>query len=324
MEAQVMDALNVLVLGGNGFVGRHAVAALGACGHRVIIGSRYTTLRDQSSARAGRPAPAVRQVKLHRLLSAQDWLPLLADVDVVLNCVGILRERPGERYDAVHHRAPAALASACSQIGKRLIHVSALGLSPQARSGFIRSKLDGERALRAAAPDCVIVRPSLLDGDGGFGARWLRALARSPVHPLPAGAVARARMAPLSVRDLGEALARLCDRDCGGPRTLEFGGPASLGMREYLAALRAPHRGRAWCVEVPHWLARLASHLCDLLHWSPYSFGHLELMSADNLPAINALPTILGRAPAAVGSSAAALHADADAAPRQPAPAYPR
>ena len=325
-----MSARNVLVLGGNGFVGRHAVAALIANGHRVVVGSRragdhrtaQSTLLTTRSASIATcmSAPAVREIKLHQLLTTDAWLPLIADVDVVLNSVGILRERPGERYAAVHHRAPAALASACARSGKRLIHVSALGLSPHAHSGFIRSKLDGEAALRAALPDCLIVRPSLLDGDGGFGARWLRALARCPLHAVQAGA--SGRIAALSVRDLGEALAKLCAHDHGGPRIVELGGPASLTMREYLSALRPPHLGRAPCIEVPDWLARAASHLCDLLHWSPLSFGHLELMSKDNLPQSNALPTILGRAPIAVGARApgeapdAATVTDAGAAPQ--------
>ncbi len=304
-----MDTVSVLVLGGNGFIGRHAVASLRRSGHRVIVGSRH----------AGALGQSVREVKMQRLLRAEDWLALIADVDVVLNCVGILRERPSERYDVIHHRAPAALAGACAATGKRLIHVSALGLSSQARSRFIRSKRDGERAIHAAAPDCVIVRPSLLDGDGGFGARWLRRLASAPVHMVPAGA--RGRVAALSVRDLGVALARLCGHDDGGARALEFGGPVAMTMREYLAVLRAPHLRAAPCIEIPHWLARLASHLCDLLHWSPYSFGHFELMCADNLPAVNALPAVLGRAPLSVGTGAPRPGAEPEASALGPSSA---
>ncbi|MCE2946625.1 MAG: NAD-dependent epimerase/dehydratase family protein [bacterium] len=303
------SVLNVLVLGGNGFIGRHAVAALRGVGHRVIVGSRTTGSNRQGTPLDVNPALEMRQVRLHQLLEAEDWMPLIRDVDVVLNCVGILRERPGESYDTVHHRGPAALARACARSDKRLLHVSALGLSSQARSRFIRSKLQGEQALRDAAPDCVIVRPSLLDGDGGFGAGWLRALARFPVHVVPGGPGAHARMAPLSARDLGEALARLCVRSHGSPTTLDFGGPASLSMREYLSVLRPARLGQAWCLVVPRWLARIGSHVCDLFHWSPYSFGHFELMSKDNLPKVNALPAVLGRAPVAIGAAPSACDA---------------
>src|SRR5262245_61065825 len=109
-------------------------------------------------------------------------------------------------------------------------------------------------------------------------------------------------MAPLDVRDLGEALATLCERPGKDWREVDLGGNARRTMAEYLAALRAVHDERpALRIPVPAPLARLGAHLCDLLHFSPYSFGHLELMRRDNAPAMNALPALLGRAPTLVG-----------------------
>ncbi|HLB15121.1 MAG TPA: NAD-dependent epimerase/dehydratase family protein [Burkholderiales bacterium] len=288
--------MKVLVLGGAGFVGRHVAAELLARGRRVVIGTRRP-------GRAGRRLTATavrcerREVHFERLAAAESWPPLLAGVDVVVNCVGILRERGAETYDSVHHRAPAALASACARSGARLIHVSALGLHEGARSGFITSKLAGERAVAASGADYLIVRPSLLDGEGGFGARWLRWLARWPVHLVPADAIGR--IAALHVHDLGEAIAVLCESGanlCG--REVEVGGSESWTMAEYLAVLRSERSTRpVMSVAVPPWLARIASHLCDAAHFSPFSFGHLELMRRDNAPRANALPALLGRAP---------------------------
>jgi NADH dehydrogenase len=181
--------------------------------------------------------------------------------------------------------------------------VSALGLHDGAASGFLRSKLAGERALLARRLDCVIVRPSLLDGEGGFGARWLRRMAAWPLHLVPASAAGC--IAPLDVRDLGDAIAALCERPPGAaPREVELGGAHRRAMREHLCALRALHRpaaAPATAIAVPNWLARLGSHACDLLHFSPFSFGHLELMGRDNVPRVNVLPELLGRAPRAVG-----------------------
>src|SRR4029079_9648837 len=107
--------------------------------------------------------------------------------------------------DRVHRLAPAALAEACRLRGLRLVHVSALGLQADARSRFLRSKLAAELALKASGADWRIVRPSLLDGEGGYGAKWLRFLSRFPIHALPADA--KGKIAALDVRDLGEALA---------------------------------------------------------------------------------------------------------------------
>ena len=87
-----------------------------------------------------------------------------------------------------------------------------------------------------------------------------------------------------------------------GCRVAELGGLDAFTMANYLSALRR-NRGLspAHCATVPMPIARVASHLCDTLHVSPFSFGHLELMQSDNVPAINALPALLGHAPRRIG-----------------------
>ena len=286
--------MKVLVLGGRGFIGRHAVAALRAAGHEVRVGSR-------------RQRPGLLPVRLERLRSVEEALALLDGAEAVLNCVGILRERWfGESYAAVHARAPALLAEASREAGLRYLHVSALGLRHPHRSGFLTSKLAGEQAIVACGGDFRIVRPSLLDGRGGFGARWLRLFAALPLH-LRARA-ARGRIAALDVAELGEALAALCTHEIAAnaavsERCFELGGPQALALDDYLGALRG---SAPWArLRVPDWLCRGVAHACDLLHFSPFSFGHWELLQHDNLPQPNRLAELLGRAPRALGDAPA-------------------
>ena len=296
--------MRVLVLGGSGFVGRHAAAALLARGHSVVIGTRNpkrALAKLPPALRASFHNVELRETHLESLTTRYIWQPLLGDIDAVVNCVGILRERGSETFDRVHGMAPAALGEACARLGLRLVHVSALGLRPEARSFFLCSKLVAEKKIMASGADYSIVRPALLDGEGGFCAAWLRRVAAWPVHFYPWGA--RGRMAPLHVRDLGEAIAVLCERGGEGRREVELGGSAKRTMPEYLAALRAKNSARpALRLPVPALLARLGSHLCDLLHFSPFSYGHLELMRRDNLPQANMLSALIGRAPTPVGA----------------------
>ena len=304
--------MRVLVLGGTGFIGRHVALALTARGHEVVIGTR-------APRRAARRLPALlrgcelREAHFERLCTRRAWHSLVAGCDTVVNAVGILRERGAETYDLVHHRAPAALGAACAFGGRRLIHISALGLHEDAHSAFLTSKLAGERAIAASGARYSIVRPSLLDGEGGYGARWLRWVARWPVHFVPA--VARGRIAVLHVVDLGEAIARLCE-EASGFQEVELGGNAAFTMAEYLAVLRG--KG-AVQISVAPWLARALSHLCDLAHFSPFSFGHLELLHRDNVPCPNALPRLLGREPLAVVGRRGEVFEPAPIALRRPA-----
>lgn len=287
--------IRVLVLGGTGFIGRHAVAALHELGMKLVIGTRHPA-RHESAYSFARLAEA----RFEQLLQPVAWTTLLKDIDVVVNCVGILRQRSGESYDDVHHRAPAALATACANAGIRLIHTSALGLHEGAKSRFLSSKLLGEKAIEASGSDYAIVRPSLLDGEGGFGARWLRGLARSPVHFIPVGA--RGGIAAMTAVDLGHAFAALAAFDSlVNHRQVELGGRHLYGYAEYLRALRADYTAAAVLqLSLPDWLARLGAHVCDVLHFSPFSFGHWILLQRDNVPVPNRLPELLQREPAAI------------------------
>ena len=290
--------MRILILGGTGFIGRHAAAALRGRGHTVVIGTRHPRRALAKLPPALRDCD-MRETHLESLTTRYVWQPLLEDVEVVVNCVGILRERGGETYDRVQHMAPAALAHACQRLGLRLVHVSALGLRESAPSGFLSSKWLGERAVAKSGADYSIARPSLLDGEGGFGARWLRRVANWPVHFIPTQA--RGRMAALQVTDLADALVTLCEaRGREDLRVVELGGRERRTMAEHLAALRT-HDRPALRLPVPGPLALLASAVCDLLHFSPYSFAHLELMRRDNVPAMNVLQALIGRAPAPVG-----------------------
>ena len=292
-----MTSVNVLVLGGKGFIGRHASRAMHGAGLAVTIGTRHPARHDGAIPLAG-----CREVRFECLVKSEEWLPLLKGMHVVVNCVGILRQRPGESYDDIHHRAPAALAKACAALSIRLIHTSALGLHEGAKSGFLSSKLRGERVIAASGCDYSIVRPSLLDGEGGFGASWLRGLSRSPLHMIPRGA--RGGIAAMRCTDLGEAFAALAKLpSLSSHREVELGGVHAFGYAEYLRELRSGYTTTAALqLGMPDWLTRLGAHICDALHFSPFSYGHWILLQRDNIPFPNRLPELLGRAPHPIDS----------------------
>ena len=298
---------SVLVLGGAGFIGRHTVAALLDARARVVIGTRFPgPMGKRTPPHSAALDAEQREIKLERLGNPDDWRELIDDVDAVVNCVGILRQRRRETYDAVHRRAPTALAVACKDEGKRFVHISALGLEQPAKSRFLTSKRAGENGIRSNGDDWIIARPSLLDGAGGFGATWLRGIARLPIFIAPADA--KGRIAALDVGELGEALARLALDDAESlrlarSRIFELGGAESWEFRNYVYALRRTYtRTRSWCVPIPGLLARVGAHLCDVFHITPFSFGHWELLQRDNVPSENRLAELLGRNPVSVVS----------------------
>jgi uncharacterized protein YbjT (DUF2867 family) len=282
-------SMRVLVLGGNGFIGRNIAAKLQLQGAQVVIGSRKVAKQSNQL-----------QVKMQDMQQAEDWLTIINSFDVVVNSVGILRERKNETYSDIHTFAVESLADACATLQVKLIHISAIGLSATAKSGFITSKYWGEQAILASGSNALIVRPSLLDGEGGYGAKWFRRVA---TWPLQFVMKSDGLVAPLQVTDLGEAVANLVMNNTQTPNIVELGGSETLSIPAYLRLLRQRSgKAKALQLNAPKWAVRLASHVFDVFAWTPLSFGHFELMQGYNVPAVNMLPQLLGRKPAEVGN----------------------
>ncbi|PPD56620.1 MAG: hypothetical protein CTY10_03215 [Methylotenera sp.] len=280
--------MRVLVLGGNGFIGSNIVNSLNKLGAEVFVGGR--NLINKSS---------VITVRMENMGKANKWIPLLNEFDVVINAVGILRERKGESYNDIHAKAPSALAKACAKLDIRLVHISAIGLSAQAKSGFIISKYLGEQSIIRNDANVVIVRASLLDGQGGYGARWFRRVACWPIQFVMQS---EGLIAPLQVTDLADAVANLVVNKIKTPNIIELSGVETMSIPDYLQLLRLRMgKDRAIQINVPKSLVRLASHVFDMYALTPLSFGHFELMQGYNVPAINKLSFLLGREPQLVG-----------------------
>lgn len=283
----------ILVLGGHGFIGRHAIEALNKLGHTPTIGTRAPQPNETQNVQ--------RKVCFEDFCATEDWLKLTEEYDVVLNCVGILRPTATASYQHIHHQTPRCLAYACAQSATRFVHVSALGLESTDRSAFLTTKLAGEMAIQDTTADWIIVRPSLLDGEGGYGAAWLRGVARLPIFLRPSDA--QGAIAALAVKDLGIALAQLCVKSATAlnldhSRIYELGGTTTYTFEQYIRALRTRHyETHALAIPLPSLIARLGAHICDGLRFSPFSFGHWELLRKDNVPAENRLPELLGHPP---------------------------
>jgi len=286
----------VLLLGGYGFIGRYTASALNKRGAKVLIGTRGMRRAKRYRDAAPEHLFEERKICFHKALSAADWEFALADVDVVINCVGLLRERRGESFSDVHHRAVAALAVACAERNIPLVHMSALGVT-YAHDDYCVSKLLGEQAILNSGCAAYIVRSSLVDAPDGYGASWFRKLAQWPVWPLPAAA--NKFLSPTGVSDLAEALATLALHNTPPVKAtiLETGCGEWFTLESYLKRLRKPGRLSPLVIRVPQKLALFVAAVCDWFNLTPYTLGHHHLLEFNSVPGKNDLPKILRRSP---------------------------
>jgi uncharacterized protein YbjT (DUF2867 family) len=258
----------ILVIGAYGF--------LGAAITRALLAAGYSVLGFGRSARTGRrvlPAAEWAQGDLRRMTDPGAWSETLKGVSAVVNAAGALQDGPCDDLEAVHHRAIRALLEACANGGvRRFVQISAVGVSPDAATEFLRSKARGDAAVRASGLDWEILRPGMVIGPDAYGGTALiRGLAALPwVQPLafpqaPVQCVALADVAHATLMAVEGGLPRGTEADLVTPE------PVALG------AVLAAHRrwlglAPARAIALPGWAIRLAGAAADglgRLGWRP-------------------------------------------------------
>ncbi len=232
-----MKLENVLVTGGSGFIGRHLVSALCAQGFNVTVPTRH---RERAKHLILLPTADVVQADVQAPGALER---LVRGKQAVVNLVGILHSRPGRRdergpndygpdFARVHVELPQAIVAACRAQGvKRLLHVSALGISAAAPSEYLRSKAIGEQAVLAADDlEVTALRPSVVFGPEDRFLNQFALLARlAPVLAVPCP---QARFQPVYVGDVARAIIRAIDDPDTHGKAYELCGPRQYSLKE--------------------------------------------------------------------------------------------
>ena len=302
LPSQVDPVANVLVLGGSGFVGRSLCEQLvtrnGGADGRITVPSR----RPQRAAHL-RSLPTLELVDANLHDDAQ-LAQLVAGRDAVVNLVAVLHGSEAE-FQMAHVTLPRRLAAACKAAGvRRVVHVSALGVSDAAAhaapSRYLRSKTQGERVLREAGLDLTLLRPSVIFGEHD---RFINLFARlQAVFPLMPLAGADARFQPVWVDDVARAIVACLERPETMGQTYECVGPTQYSLAD-LVRLAGRWSGHVRPVlPLPAFAGRLQALVMECLPGEP-------LMSRDNLDSMRVANVATPGAPglAALGIEATAI-----------------
>ncbi|MFI4870838.1 MAG: NAD(P)H-binding protein [Phycisphaerales bacterium JB061] len=218
----------VAVAGATGFVGRHITAELLSRGYGVRALVRNTSkasevFRDVEGRDRLTPVQADR-------VTAESASRLVEGAAACINCIGIIREQQGQRFETLHVRVPELLTKACNQHGvERFVQISALGADPDGRAEYQKTKHAGEGVVRRSGIDWTILRPSLVLGTGGEMSEMMVDWARGKSQPflfmpyftrradgqwnlLPSETVDPA-IAPIPVTDLAKAACDALDNE---------------------------------------------------------------------------------------------------------------
>jgi uncharacterized protein YbjT (DUF2867 family) len=249
--------VRVLVAGVTGFIGASVAAALQQDGHAVTGITRR---------KIHRPLYEVSTLDMRTAREA-DWLPLLRDIDAVVNCVGVLQDNYADSTHAAHVDGPGALFAACEAASvRKVIHFSAIGMDRETPTEFSRSKARGDLALMDSHLDWIILRPSVVVGESAYGGSALfRGLAALPLLPrLPLAG----QIQVVQLTDLVSTVLFFLRQDAPKCVAIELAGPERLTLEEVVDEYRMWMGQRpARRLQLPHWVMRAAYLLGDFAGW---------------------------------------------------------
>lgn len=276
--------MRILLVGATGFIGRHLLRALQAEGHSLIATSR-------SGHGAAWPGVEWQALDLASLATGSAPFHWPEGIDLLINAAGVL-STDASQLSAVQDQGARALFDLAAANSARVIQLSALGAGEQPDIPFLASKAMADKHLLGLNTPAVVLRPSLVLGEGGASSGWLNRLSPWPLIPM---LNTQARAQPLHVDDLVAAVLGLLRHWPEQSGVLPLVGPQSMTLPQLLDQLRA---AQGWAparyLQVPAPLAALGARLGSRLGWRALNTQTLSLARRDNLADTEVMRAAIG------------------------------
>lgn len=271
------ETFTVTVFGGTGFLGRRVVSRLLDRNVVVRVATRHPQ-RARELFGAANVQPMTADIHDERSVAEA-----LSGARGAVNAVSLYVEQGGATFHSVHVEAARRIAALARRSGvKRLVHVSGLGVELPSTSPYIRSRGEGEQAVRSEFAEASFIRPAVMFGpDDAFLTVIIKLLRQLPAYPLFGRG--RTRLQPAYVEDVAQAITAMLLRPETPIAILECAGPRIYSYRELLQAVAAAAGVRSALFPVPFTVWHALARVAEFLPHPPVTRNQVELMKIDNV-----------------------------------------
>lgn len=276
--------MNILVLGGDGFIGRHLCAELHERGHDVTELSRTANpnvLPDGVDTLRG------------NVTDYESIVSAFEGRDAVVNLVALSpMTRPNggeERHLEVHLGGTKHVLRAAEEHGvARVLQQSALGADPNGPTHYIRAKGQAEAVMRDSDREWTITRPSIVFGEAGHFVPYTKKVTTPYVTGLPGGGEFPWYQ-PIWVGDLAPMLADAVEEDRHVEETYELAGSEVLTMADVTRLIYRAESTSVTILPVPMALPKAGLAVADEIPGAPMGKDQYRSLKFDNTTDQNAI-----------------------------------
>ncbi len=272
--------MDILVVGGDGFVGRHLCAALADRGHDLAVLSRTpdaSVLPDGTETISG------------DVRSYDSIKHAFGGRDAVVNLVALspmYQPAADTSHEKVHVGGTRNVVGAAREQGvDKLVQMSSVGTKPDGATGYIRAKGQAEWVVLTADLDAVILRPNIMFGDEDEFTNFINQTTLPYMTALPGGG--KTPFQPLWVGDTAAMAAEATEANRHRNEIYELGGPEALTVAEVTKLLYQARGQSVVILPVPmkfvEWGLRAISPISSIPFGADQArMLHLDLKSERN------------------------------------------
>jgi uncharacterized protein YbjT (DUF2867 family) len=281
--------MNILILGGSGFVGRAICNKLVADGHTVTVPTRK---RDTARELFALPTLTVEEADIHDFNVLRR---LTKGKHAVINLVGILNEKKSGGFEKAHVTLTNNVVDACkTNKVSRYLHMSALGAALAAPSIYLQTKARAEELIRKSGLNTTIFAPSVIFGQGdAFLNKFAQMVKLLPPFAPMVLPGAGARFQPVWVDDVARAFALSVTLPETYGQRYELTGPTAYTLKELVAHVMQLTNDRHVIVGLPDFATSALASVLQFAPTQPLTPDNVKSMRVDNVSAA-AWPAFVG------------------------------
>ena len=277
-----MKAINCLIFGGSGQIGRNLIRKLTKNNYRVTVVTR--NIHQKSYLIKTQANVGYIDVVEANIFDEKKIRELFKKADICINLIGVLFEKKkGKTFRNIHSVFPSLLSKLCKEYNlKHFIHLSALGINDALDSDYAISKLEGETNVLKNFPLATILRPSVVYSvDDNFTTNFMTLLSRLPIFPLYYEG--KTKFAPIHCSDLTDTIYHVISKNIYS-KIIECIGPEIISFKELLQKLLFLINKKRVLIPFPLSIAQFSAKFFELLPNPLLTRDQLRLLKYDNIP----------------------------------------
>ena len=270
----------VLIFGASGQIGRYCIRRLVKDNYKVIAVTRN---KHQKAYILKTQAPiGYLDIEEADIFNEKKLKKFISEADICINLIGILFEKGKKNtFENIHNKLPNLISKICSDQNKKLIHVSALGLSKAIDASYAISKLKGEENIKKNLPTATIVKPSIVYSvDDNFTTKFMGLLNLLPIFPLYYNGLTK--FSPVHATDVSEVIFKIISNEIYS-KSIEVIGPEVISFKEILQKILKAINKKRLLLPLPLFIANVSASIFQLLPTPLITKDQLKLLKYDNI-----------------------------------------